>query len=99
MSLEEVREVNLIRWLEERKKEGFSIVGLEQTAGSVQLQHFKFPEKIVLVLGKEKEGMPAAVLHILDYVIEIPQQGVIRSLNVHVSGAILLWEYTKQRLK
>ena len=29
----------------------------------------------------------------LDLCIEIPQYGVIRSLNVHVSGSILLWEY------
>ena len=25
--------------------------------------------------------------------MEIPQYGIIRSLNVHVSGSILLWEY------
>lgn len=29
----------------------------------------------------------------LDLCIEIPQYGIIRSLNVHVSGSILLWEY------
>lgn len=29
----------------------------------------------------------------LDVCIEIPQLGIIRSLNVHVSGSILLWEY------
>lgn len=29
----------------------------------------------------------------LDLCVEIPQYGIIRSLNVHVSGSILLWEY------
>ena len=29
----------------------------------------------------------------LDVCIEIPQLGIIRSLKVHVSGSILLWEY------
>lgn len=29
----------------------------------------------------------------LDLCVEIPQFGIIRSLNVHVSGSILLWEY------
>lgn len=28
--------------------------------------------------------------------IEIPQQGITRSLNVHVSGAIAIYEYSKQ---
>lgn len=51
----------------------------------------------VLVLGREKEGIPVDIIHILDACIEIPQFGVVRSLNVHVSGAIALWEYTRQQ--
>ena len=31
----------------------------------------------------------------LDYV-EIPQLDVVRSLNVHVIGSVLVWEYAKQ---
>lgn len=29
----------------------------------------------------------------VDTCIEIPQLGIIRSLNVHVSGSLLIWEY------
>lgn len=46
----------------------------------------------------EREGIPANLLQMLDVCVEIPQQGVIRSLNVHVSAALLIWEYTRQRL-
>ena len=53
----------------------------------------------VLVLGKEKEGIPIEIIQILDECLEIPQLGVIRSLNVHVSGAIAIWEYTRQSLE
>jgi tRNA C32,U32 (ribose-2'-O)-methylase TrmJ len=52
----------------------------------------------VLVLGREKEGIPPEIIALLDATVEIPQLGVIRSLNVHVSGAIAMYEYTKQRL-
>jgi tRNA G18 (ribose-2'-O)-methylase SpoU len=52
----------------------------------------------VLLLGKEKEGIPVEYLHYVDQCLEIPQLGIIRSLNVHVSGAIAIWEFTKQRL-
>jgi len=52
----------------------------------------------VIVLGNEKEGIPPSLLNCLDACIEIPQVGIIRSLNVHVSGAIVLWEYRKQHL-
>ena len=51
----------------------------------------------VLLLGKEKEGIPIEYLQMVDQCIEIPQYGIIRSLNVHVSGAIAIWEYTKQQ--
>jgi tRNA G18 (ribose-2'-O)-methylase SpoU len=42
--------------------------------------------------------MPHEYLPILDHILEIPQFGVIRSLNVHVSGALTIWEYTRQLL-
>ena len=32
----------------------------------------------------------------LDCCVEIPQGGVVRSLNVHVSGAIAVYEYTRR---
>lgn len=53
----------------------------------------------VIVLGREKEGIPVPIIQILDQCVEIPQLGLIRSLNVHVSGALALWEYTRQHLK
>lgn len=48
--------------------------------------------------SNEKEGIPANLLSLLDLTIEIPQIGVVRSLNVHVTASILLWEYAKQNL-
>ncbi|OMO96285.1 tRNA/rRNA methyltransferase, SpoU [Corchorus capsularis] len=85
------------KFLEKKKREGFSILGLEQTANSIPLDQYIYPKKTVLVLGREKEGIPVDIIHILDACIEIPQLGVVRSLNVHVSGAIALWEYTRQQ--
>ncbi|XP_031502513.1 uncharacterized protein LOC116265767 isoform X2 [Nymphaea colorata] len=83
-------------FLEKKKRDGFCLVGLEQTANSVPLDQYSFPRKTVLVLGREKEGIPVDIIHILDACVEIPQLGVVRSLNVHVSGAIAIWEYTRQ---
>lgn len=42
--------------------------------------------------------MTLQVMQLLDATVEIPQLGLIRSLNVHVSGAIAMYEYTKQQL-
>lgn len=99
IDMEEVKEPDLLPWLHMKKSEGYTIVGVEQTASSKCLTKMKFPEKTVLLLGKEKEGIPIEFLSAVDQCIEIPQLGIIRSLNVHVSGAISIWEFTKQMME
>ena len=37
------------------------------------------------------------VLNEVDECVVIPQQGVIRSLNVHVAASIAIFEYNRQR--
>uniref|UniRef100_A0AAZ3P5T2 tRNA (guanosine(18)-2'-O)-methyltransferase TARBP1 n=1 Tax=Oncorhynchus tshawytscha TaxID=74940 RepID=A0AAZ3P5T2_ONCTS len=98
LPLLEVKPVELADFLQLKKREGYCIVGVEQTANSQSLKDYKFPVKTLLLLGNEREGIPANLLQLLDVCVEIPQQGVIRSLNVHVSAALLVWEYTRQYL-
>ena len=85
-------------YLHQKQQDGYMLVGLEQTTNSSHLKEFKFPEKVVLVPGDEKKGIPSDVLRMLDYCVEIPQFGLVRSLNVHVSSSILIWEFTRQNL-
>ncbi|XP_066515333.1 probable methyltransferase TARBP1 [Hoplias malabaricus] len=99
LPLMEVKPTELTDFLQLKKSEGYCIVGVEQTANSQSLKDYKFPEKTLLLLGNEREGITANLLQLLDVCVEIPQQGVIRSLNVHVSAALLVWEYTKQHLR
>lgn len=46
----------------------------------------------------ERAGVPCEVLQVLKASVQIPQSGTVRSLNVHVSGALFVWEYTRQIL-
>ncbi|GAB1609718.1 probable methyltransferase TARBP1 [Argonauta hians] len=94
--VKEVPAEHLEDFLFEKQREGFTLVGAEQTANSVSLPHYKMANNTVLILGNEREGIPANLIPLLDVCVEIPQQGIVRSLNVHVSGAILMWEYTRQ---
>uniref|UniRef100_A0A3B4GW00 tRNA (guanosine(18)-2'-O)-methyltransferase TARBP1 n=1 Tax=Pundamilia nyererei TaxID=303518 RepID=A0A3B4GW00_9CICH len=98
LPLLEVKPMELTEFLQVKKSEGYCVVGVEQTANSHSLQEYQFPEKTLLLLGNEREGIPANLLQMLDVCVEIPQQGIIRSLNVHVSAALLIWEYTRQHL-
>ena len=75
-------------------------MGLEQAARSIRLGWEPLPlGPCVLVLGAEKTGLPPDVLSALDVVVEIPQMGIVRSLNVHVSAALLVFELTRQRMQ
>ncbi|CAD7957712.1 unnamed protein product [Amoebophrya sp. A25] len=86
----------LAEFLSLQQQLGYKIVAVEQTHSSECLSKFRFPQKSILLLGAEKEGLPAELLHLCDSCVEIPQTGIIRSLNVHVSAAMCVWEYTKQ---
>lgn len=103
MPLWEVLPASLPEWLQYQKRhKNYLIVGVEQTHHSVCLSDFHFPSEeergVVLLLGAEKEGLPAELIAICDVCVEIPQDGMLRSLNVHVSGALLVWEYVRQGL-
>nr|XP_035964558.1 probable methyltransferase TARBP1 isoform X3 [Halichoerus grypus] len=98
LPLLEVKPPQLIDFLQQKKAEGYTVIGVEQTAKSIDLTQYSFPERSLLLLGNEREGIPANLIQQLDVCVEIPQQGIIRSLNVHVSGALLIWEYTRQQL-
>ncbi|XP_041988487.1 uncharacterized protein LOC121739931 [Aricia agestis] len=99
IDVEEVRPGQPLKdYLMMKKTEGYSIVAAEQTSSSKSLQTYKFPKKTLLLLGHEKEGVPCNLLPLMDSCVEIPQQGVIRSLNVHVTAAIFIWEYARQNM-
>jgi tRNA guanosine-2'-O-methyltransferase len=98
LDIAEVKETALLPWLRQKRAEGYRIAGLEQTSSSHVLGDTPLPEKCILLLGKEKEGIPVELLKEVTLSIEIPQFGVIRSLNVHVSAAIAIWELTKSNV-
>ena len=51
-----------------------------------------------VVMGSEKDGLPAAWLEASDVNVRIPMNGVADSLNVSVSTALLVYEAARQRL-
>lgn len=44
----------------------YRILAVEQTSNSVSLEAYAFPSHAVLLLGKEKEGIPVEFLHLVD---------------------------------
>jgi tRNA G18 (ribose-2'-O)-methylase SpoU len=99
MPMHQVREPELEEYLLLKKSQGYALIGIEQATNSTSLEKVEFPVKSLLLLGKEKEGIPTYLLPLMDFIIEIPQFGLIRSLNVHVSGSLIIWEYIKSLIQ
>ncbi len=78
------------------KKEGYRLVGLEQTTQSRSLFEYRFPRRTALVVGNERLGIPAEVLDVLDDVVEIPVYGLPHSYNAASATTMALYEYCRQ---
>jgi len=80
--------------IEQLKKEGVTIVSIEQADGAVALQNF-MPEKdktYAVILGNEVKGVQQQVVDASDYCVEIPQYGTKHSLNISVTTGIVIWD-------
>ena len=78
--------------IEQLKKEGFKLIGLEITSESTPLTQLnKNMTKAALFIGNEKHGLSAEVLKNMDSVHHIDRYGVNSSMNVTHATAIALF--------
>lgn len=82
--------------LRKLKREGYTLVGLEQTTNSTPLSDYAFPAKTALIIGAEREGLTEACLELLDAVVEIPVWGLPYSYNVATATSMAIYEYCRQ---
>lgn len=73
------------------RADGYTIVGLEQTATSVSLPEFEPSQKIALLLGREVEGIAPEILALCDATVQIPMLGHKESFNVVQAAAMTLY--------
>ncbi|MCM1177460.1 MAG: RNA methyltransferase [Bacteroidales bacterium] len=81
------------------RSEGYTIISVEQTVGSVSLDRLSLAEdaRYALVFGNEVDGVDQEVVDASDFSVEIPQFGTKHSLNVSVSAGIVLWQFRQLR--
>ncbi|OGD12487.1 MAG: hypothetical protein A2Y86_04700 [Candidatus Aminicenantes bacterium RBG_13_62_12] len=79
------------------KKAGFEIVATHLQKDAVLYTNVDFAKPIALVFGSEAEGISDAALAFADKVVRIPMLGMVQSLNLSVSVAVILYEALRQR--
>jgi 23S rRNA (guanosine2251-2'-O)-methyltransferase len=86
---------NLTNTIEKLKKEGYWIVGTDMHGNNYS--ELKYDMPTCLIIGNEGKGMSNIVKNNCDYLVSIPMEGEIDSLNASVSCGIILSEIKRQR--
>ena len=86
--------------VEKLKKEGYTVLSVEQAEGSTLLPSFH-PEKgrkYAVVMGNEVKGVHQEVIDASDGCLEIPQLGTKHSMNVSVTTGIIIYQFANELL-
>ena len=89
------RVTNINRALEDLKKRGFWIYGLDER-GKETYDQVKFATPTALVFGGEGSGLHEQTRRHCDALVRIPMAGKISSLNVSVAAGVVLFEWKRR---
>ncbi len=91
-----VRAVNLARTLEQLKKAGFWLYGLDER-GDAPIGALDLGGRVCIVLGAEGEGLRRLTEEKCDRLVIIPTMGPLSALNVSNAAAIAAYELARRR--
>ncbi len=78
------------------REAGYSIAATLPREGN-SLYATALPKRLVLILGAEGEGMSDVLVAAADLRVGIPGSGVVESLNIAASAAVVMGEYWRQQ--
>jgi 23S rRNA (guanosine2251-2'-O)-methyltransferase len=88
---------NLVRVLKDLKEANVWVVGVEDTSEAMLYHQANLAGSIVLVIGSEGRGMSRLVKETCDFLIKLPMQGRVGSLNASVAAGLALYEVWRAR--
>jgi 23S rRNA (guanosine2251-2'-O)-methyltransferase len=87
---------NLARTMEELKKAGYWLVGLDEN-GEKTYTGVDYTSPTAIVMGGEGSGLHELTRKRCDFVVSLPTTGPVKSLNVSVATGVVLFEALRQR--
>lgn len=91
-----VRVTNIVQTMKELKERGLWFVGADMK-GKEDYREAKFDMPIGLVIGSEGKGMGRLVKDTCDFLVRLPMDGKVTSLNASVAAGLLLYEVYRKR--
>ena len=83
--------------VEQLRKAGFRILAAHPSAEARDFRDVDFTAPVAIMVGAELDGISQVGLAAADELVAIPMEGMVRSLNVSVATALLLFEAQRQR--
>jgi len=85
---------NTLDVIKNLKDDNYKIISIEQTKKSVELNNFKVSkkDKVAFIFGNEVKGVSLNAIKCSDLIINIPQFGKKKSMNVSVCVGVILWD-------
>jgi len=71
----------------------WNLVAVELDHRAVNLFDAEYPERPCFLLGAEVGGLPGELLDEAEMVVQIPQWGLVPSLNLAIAGSIVVYDY------
>jgi tRNA G18 (ribose-2'-O)-methylase SpoU len=71
----------------------WNLVAVELDSRAVSLFDARYPDRPCFLLGAELGGVPDELLDESELVVQIPQWGLVPSLNLAVAGSIVLYDF------
>jgi 23S rRNA (guanosine2251-2'-O)-methyltransferase len=90
------RVTNLVRALDQLKAAGVWVVGLDAHAAE-PYDAVEARGPTAVVVGGEEQGLRRLVRESCDFLVALPMEPVLDSLNAAVAGSLVLYEYYRQR--
>ena len=88
---------NLNRAIEDFKKAGFFVIGLDMD-GDVELPDLALAnEPLLVITGSEGKGLSRLVRENCDHIVSIPMSSAVESLNAGIATGVTLYEVARQR--
>jgi tRNA G18 (ribose-2'-O)-methylase SpoU len=96
----------IIKYVEdfaEAIKEYDLVVGLENIEGAIPMFDYEWKiglnqnPKTLICVGQESCGLPSEILQKCDVLVEIPQFGSVRSLNVATAAGIAMYDFCQKK--
>jgi len=79
------------------KQQGMKIIAAHPCQSAIHFREYDYTQPTAIVMGTERTGLTENAIEEADELITIPMQGLVQSLNVSVSAALILYEAQRQR--